>query len=114
MLEARIEEESTTYRLVENGFLVFHALRFSGVPTDGKEEPVTIRATFELEYASKTTITDELFAIFREFNLPVNIWPFFREFVHTVLARANWPVFVLPALRIPAGQAAPEKKGRRG
>jgi hypothetical protein len=45
-------------------------------------------------------MVDSLFEIFRSYNLPVNVWPFFREFVHTVLARTNWPVFVLPALKI--------------
>jgi hypothetical protein len=105
LLEPHVEEESTTFRTLDDGFLVFHALRFAGVPTEGNDDPVSIRATFELDYSADVAINDELFAVFRRYNLPVNVWPFFREFIHTVLARANWPVFVLPALQIPAGGA---------
>src|SRR4051812_16350953 len=50
-LEPHVEDESTTYRHLEDGFLVFHALKFSGVPTEGNGDPIVVRATFELEYA---------------------------------------------------------------
>src|SRR5690242_13433734 len=73
-LEPRIEEESVTYRVLDGRFLVFHGMKFSGVPTEGGGDGITIRATFELEYTSKTPMTDAVFAVFRKQNLPVNIW----------------------------------------
>jgi hypothetical protein len=95
-----VEEGETSFKSSGDNFTILHELRFCGRPASGEGQPVQIRATFELQYSSDIPMVDSLFEIFRSYNLPVNVWPFFREFVHTVLARANWPVFVLPALKI--------------
>jgi hypothetical protein len=108
-LTPQVQEGTTTFEVIEGGFVVLHELMFSGTPEHGNTQPVNIKAAFELEYSSEFQITPNLFVVFRQHNLPVNVWPFFREFVHTVLARANWPVFVLPALQIPAAGARPRR-----
>jgi hypothetical protein len=58
-----------------------------------------IEVTFGLHFASGQPMTEPLFAIFQEVNLPVNTWPYVREFVSTTMGRMNWAPFTLPALR---------------
>lgn len=58
-----------------------------------------IEVTFALDFASRESMTDEIFTWFGEVNLPVNTWPYLREFVSTALGRMGWPPFTLPALK---------------
>lgn len=113
VLSPEVEEMAASYQLVSDGFVVLQELRFTGRPTGSTSDSVSISATFELAFRSEIEISDALFSVFRRFNLPVNVWPFFREFVHTVLARVNWPVFLLPALKIGNRGAKPPRRRRK-
>ncbi|MBL0171693.1 MAG: hypothetical protein IPP90_13395 [Gemmatimonadaceae bacterium] len=56
-------------------------------------------------------MTDAIFAEFERVNLPLNTWPYFREFLQSTLVRAGWPPFVLPAFKVAptaARAAAPD------
>lgn len=61
--------------------------------------------TFGLEFASAEPMTDQIFDIFGEINLPVNTWPYLREFISTTLGRMGWAPFTLPALKRGTGAA---------
>lgn len=98
-----VTEGSVSYSAEDDGFIVFHELIFDAQPADAAGTRATVRATFEIEYTSETPMTDPLFALFRAHNLPVNVWPFFREFVNTALGRVAWPPYLLPALKILPG-----------
>jgi hypothetical protein len=100
-LRARLSENEATYELAESGFNVRQSYTFEGQVIDSDNEiVVAVRATFELFYQSEQPMTDELFHIFRRVNLPVNTWPYFREFVQSSLARSEWPTTVLPAFKL--------------
>jgi hypothetical protein len=82
----------------------------------------TIEVTFGLDYRSELVMTDALFTPFEQFNLPLNAWPYAREFVASATARMNWIPFTLPALRLGAisepdfdakAEAPPVTRGRR-
>lgn len=55
---------------------------------------------FGLEYEVDTPIDDELWEVFSDNNLPVNAWPFLREYVSTTLGRMGWTPLFLPALKV--------------
>lgn len=42
---------------------------------------------------------DAYFYIFERVSLPVNAWPFIRQFVHDMTQRMNWPPLMLPLLK---------------
>jgi hypothetical protein len=86
---------------------VFHEMEFTGTYADASEPAVSIRAEFEVKYSASERMTDPLFAVFSRRNLPLNTWPYFREFVHAALARTGWPVFVLPVYRSSGAPLAP-------
>jgi hypothetical protein len=72
---------------------------------------VLIRAEFEVRYSTAQRMTDEIFNEFGRRNLPLNTWPYFREFVHAALARTGWPVFVLPVYKASGAPLSPPKDG---
>ncbi len=69
-----------------------------------------IEVTFGLRFRSAQPMTDEIFAIFREVNLPVNTWPYLREYISTTMGRMGWMPVALPALK--RGVRSPSSPGR--
>lgn len=92
-------ERGARYENHDGYVLVFHDLVFAGTYEDEAEPAVSIEAEFEVRYSAAERMTDDVFAEFQRRNLPLNTWPYFREFVHAALARTGWPVFVLPVYR---------------
>lgn len=63
----------------------------------------TVDAVFAADYESKEQMTDERFALFGRNNLPLNTWPYLREFLSSAAGRMGWMPFTLPARKINTG-----------
>ncbi len=98
--EARIvfEPREAEFEVIETGFEATHEYGLQ-IHDDGSVI-AEITATFAVRFRSEQVMTAELFEPFKEVNLPVNTWPFFREFVHTTLGRFGWVPFTLPAFKV--------------
>jgi len=66
-----------------------------------KEKFLKISANLVVEYSTKKEITEEIFQVFKKINLPLNTWPYFREYVHSCMGRLNIPPLILPVLKRP-------------
>jgi hypothetical protein len=55
-----------------------------------------ISANFYLIFTTKNKIENDFFEIFKEINLKLNSWPYFREFVQNMTQRMNIPPLTLP------------------
>ncbi len=55
-----------------------------------------LKVTFKLFYRSKHELTDEIFKIFVERNVPVNVFPFLREIVCNSMYRTGLPPILIP------------------
>lgn len=90
-----------------DGFRIFHSyvLKFED---ENKRLHAEIELEFGVEYSSNEPLTDEFFGVFREVNLPVNTWPFLREYVSSTLGRMGWTPVTLPAFKIGPGQERPQ------
>jgi hypothetical protein len=64
-----------------------------------QSEAATIEVSFGLRFRSGVSITEALFDVFRDANLPVNSWPYLREFLSTTSGRFGWQPFTLPVLK---------------
>ncbi|WP_119313922.1 hypothetical protein [Calidithermus terrae] len=99
--DTRLEvADEASYTLVDGGFEVFH--RYSLLATDAQQssEPVgRIEAEFGLRFTSAQPINQPYFEIFRDVNLPVNTWPYWRELVQAMTARMGWPPITMPLLK---------------
>lgn len=100
-------EQTARFTHENEHVVVVHELTFAGSYEEEDEPAVFIRADFEVRYSTPERMTDQIFAEFRRRNLPLNTWPYFREFVHAVLARTGWPVFVLPVYKAVGAPLSP-------
>lgn len=88
----------------------FRAQSHYKVRVTANEEPqAEIDVTFAVDFASPTPMSDDLFDFFGFVNLPLNTWPFLREFVHTAFGRMDWVPFALPAVKRGIPRAAGQK-----
>lgn len=67
---------------------------------EGDEVHAEIDVTFGLRFTSRQPMTSGIYSVFERINLPVNTWPFFREFVSTTVGRMGWQAFTLPAHKV--------------
>jgi len=72
-----------------------------------------IEVGFGLRFSSPQTMTDEIFQVFSEVNLPVNTWPYFREYVATAMGRMGWTPMTLPALKRGVRPSIPTQRAVR-
>lgn len=91
--------ESARWEPVEEGFHAFHKY---DVTLRGSDDDIvaTVSAAFGLLFSSTQEMTDSLFEVFSDVNLPINSWPFFREYFYASLARMGWAPLTLPALKV--------------
>ena len=64
-----------------------------------KKKYLNIKCKYCFIYSSKLEFTEEFFETFKKANLPVNTWPYFREFVYNITSRMYIPPFTLPLLK---------------
>ncbi|MHB1414451.1 MAG: hypothetical protein ACYC1C_04295 [Chloroflexota bacterium] len=80
-----------------DGFRVFQTY---SVDFNHEEQSLArVEVTFGLQFGSEMPMTEPVFVVFRRANLPVNTWPYLREFLDTMTSRMNWAVFTLPTLK---------------
>lgn len=78
-------------------FQISHLFRYKMV--DEKNQNVIIaEIKFELllAYSSGNSINKDIFDVFKILNVPLNSWPYAREFIHNTLMRLGLPPTLLP------------------
>lgn len=102
----RIEFDKDTQFLVHEEIESFEVLsRFDFTfEEEGIDDPVgAISVTYSFLYESDRVGGDEdlqpYFEIFEDVSLPVNVWPFVREYVHNTTSRIDWPTLDLPLVK---------------
>jgi preprotein translocase subunit SecB len=68
-------------------------------PENEKDHVLKITCVFLLTFVTKTPFTKEFFSVFKELTLPLNSWPFFREFVQNMTQRMSMPPLTLPLIK---------------
>lgn len=98
---------------IESGFMAFHIISFEGRCQEREEQIVGIEAEYAVKYETDLEINEALFLPFLHLNLPVQTWPFFREFVQSSVSRLHWPQVTLPTLHSSGGRMEfPEATGK--
>ncbi len=69
----------------------------------------SVRAQFLLQYTMEHSLPEEFFVIFRQYTLPLQVYPYFRELVHSISLRMGLPSLILPLRRIQTGTARTPK-----
>lgn len=87
---------SAKYEKAGKQFNVCHRYNVTIIDKKTNEDKVKISVVFQVVYSSKIPISDEIFEIFKVRNLPLNTWPYFREFIHNTTMRMGWPPLIAP------------------
>ena len=93
-------KDSASFNIEENGNIeIFHKYILHGRKPREKQIIISIECTYCLIFSSEGNFSEEFFEIFKELNLAINSWPFFREFIHTITSKMNVPPLTLPLLK---------------
>lgn len=93
-------------------FEVLAVLRLDFSDIQSGETRGHIEVGLAVHYSSDVAITEQIFNEFDNSSVPVNVWPYMREYVHQTLLRMGWPPFILPPYRIMGGESDKPKGGR--
>lgn len=108
-------EQRTTFNVFDEGFEALQDYRFAFTREQNEVGHIDLEFAFvyESEFANVDDDIDPYLSIFKMVSLPVNVWPFAREFVHSMTSRMGWPTLDLPLLKpdIPNDQESPSKGG---
>lgn len=67
--------------------------------TTKKEFAVKIGCAYQVVLMSASQFSEEFIDIYSQVNLPMNTWPYFREFVQSMIQKAGLPPLTLPFLK---------------
>ncbi len=97
-MDIKITDEANYY---QNGDEIVINQHFTliGIPVGKKQHILTIVVVFALHLTSEKDFTDDFFEIYKTISLPINTWPFLREFANSMTARMNIPPLTLPLLK---------------
>jgi preprotein translocase subunit SecB len=59
-----------------------------------------LKGVFTLVYHISGEMDDEVFELFKKRNIPVNMHPYARELIQSMMQRAGLPSFVLPTFKV--------------
>jgi len=109
-----IIETDGRYLNFGSGFVAVASLSFRGQYPEEDEASVTAEAEIELVFRSPIPMTDDHFEIFKARNLHLYARPYFREFLHSAIARTGWPPYTLPPIAFQPPKASAPKLGGEG
>ncbi|MFC2047218.1 hypothetical protein ACFLTK_02945 [Chloroflexota bacterium] len=92
--------EKVSYENNDNEFNAFHRYNVTIADRETGDAKVKLSVTFCVTYSSKIPMNNDIFNVFKERNLPLNTWPYFREFIHNSLARFGWPDIIAPLHKV--------------
>lgn len=82
------------------GFVdVYHRYYLTVKDAETSEKVAKLFVIFGVTYSTKIPMTDEIFDVFNAYNIPLNTWPYFREFAQSSFAKMGWLGLVTPTFK---------------
>ncbi|MBW1940929.1 MAG: protein-export chaperone SecB [Deltaproteobacteria bacterium] len=90
-VDYKIEEETSA--------VITSSYDLTATKTTKKNFALKVTCVYRVLLSSKRPITDEFMEIFTNVNIQMNTWPYFREFVQSMIQRVGFPPLTLPFLK---------------
>ncbi len=97
-IPVKISNKSEFFRPDNEQLIVHHLSQVVSKNKQTNKEICRIRVLYVITYSSRF-FSEEIWPIFSTVNVPVNIWPYFREFVHNTTQRCGLPTLTLGMLK---------------
>lgn len=96
----KVDIKMTNEHKILNNMLIFY-VNYILAMRQSKKVVLKIKAKYKVDYEllKKIEIDEKTIDFFSEINLPLNVWPFFRELCNDVTAKMRIPSLVLPLLK---------------
>ncbi|MBA2518614.1 MAG: hypothetical protein H0V24_03025 [Chloroflexia bacterium] len=101
-LRIKVADAGSEWKIVKDGFVIFQTYLIRFVESDDEQRVGEITATFGLEYTSLVQPTESMSNSFTRHNVPLNVWPYFRELVASMTGRMGWEILTIPTYKIAA------------
>jgi hypothetical protein len=98
-IDMSINDHADFRMAAEDQCIISHAYELAMSYTGEKDTLLDVSCTFEVALQTGRPMTREYFEVFSKVNLPVNTWPYFREFVHSMIGRMGLPPLILPMVK---------------
>ncbi len=102
-----INTSAVLEKIDEEKSIVIHKYELKVSDKDSKKNLLKINANYKLVFFTEKKFSEEFFEVFKNANLPINTWPYFREYVNNITFRMNLPPLTLPLFK---GKALKKKK----
>ena len=101
-----------TWEVVDGGFRATSHYQIQ-VASDTDAIFATLEFSLAVDFSSDLPMTDAISLPFGEYNLPLNTWPYLREFIASSFGRMNWLSFTIPALKRGIGASKSQSGSKR-
>lgn len=96
----KVDIKTTNEHKILNNMLIFY-VNYILIMKQSKKVVLKIKAKYKVDYEllKKIEIDEKTIDFFSEMNLPLNVWPFFRELCNDITTKMRIPSLVLPLLK---------------
>lgn len=96
----KVDIKTTNEHKIFNNILIFY-VNYILTMKQSKKVVLKIKAIYKVDYEllKRIEIDEKTIDFFSEMNLPLNVWPFFRELCNDITAKMRIPSLVLPLLK---------------
>ena len=98
-IEIKVKDDASFVKAEQNKIQIIHKYSLGAINKPTNKKFLTIKADFCLIYSSEEEFTEVFFERFKNASLPINSWPFFREFVSNITSRMYIPPLTLPLIK---------------
>ena len=98
-IELKLSDEAKFKKKKDGTIDVLHNFKLHAFNIGSDKKLLSIECNFCLNFSSKKVFSGDFFEIFKDVNLPINSWPFFREFIFNTTSRMNIPPLTIPLIK---------------
>lgn len=94
-------DEDVTYKNKKNGFIeITYKINLNAVQQKKSKPGLDISARYKMIYSSKKALNDDVFNEFKNRELRIQIWPYFRELVNHLTFYMGLPPLILDLIKL--------------
>lgn len=95
----KIKDNATLESVSKEKVDILHSYTLIVIDKKSRKYCLKIEGNFKVVFSCKKEFTQDFFEAFKRINLPINTWPYFREYVNNITSRMNIPPLTIPLLR---------------
>ncbi|MDZ7721627.1 MAG: protein-export chaperone SecB [candidate division KSB1 bacterium] len=90
--------DQASFENIDQGFKVENKYTLTSKNNE-KKTAIKIECVYLITFKSSKDIDEDFFDIYKTHSLPLNVWPFFREYVNSLTSRMNIQPLTLPLMK---------------